>query len=406
MWSVTLIGLLTVGLMTWMIIPSASSSLQKGVNAYGNSVATYIFVYDSNGFNSRVPDNVTSEIEAIHNVEAVYPVIDNLTTFLNSSLEMTLSNGTRVTMHGVLDRESAVIGGQSGFPEALMGISEGRLPKQGEAAYIINGASEMNSITNQTTPIGFSENPASETNQNNYVDPDSGLEYFRINATEVGVMTYNPMLQEISVFWNPIFLERTLGSSLYNQTFGGDGANYFIIKAQNLYDVTQIAKSLQSIFVNYQGYSVIYDQATLNAQKSLESGSGFLFNLIALTALFSVISIIFLATYIFSGKRSWESGLLVTQGWRWKRIAILFFCYYIYIGTTALLFSVPLSVLIGRYFAFSFQVYANTLVIPISINSYSLISSIVISLLVSTTAAFFAVWQMKNTGLDTLLRER
>lgn len=404
-WSIALIGLLTIGLMSWMVIPSVSSSLQKGFSVYGDNTGTYIFAYDSGNFTSRVPENVVDQIREIPHVSIVYPVIDNYTTFFDAQFGLTLANGTRISIPGVMSRESAVIGGQDGFSEALIGISDGRLPKQGELSYIINGVNAESSLSNIPAPVGFPEPLPSSAKGESYFDSVSGKTYVRFNATEVGVMTYNPMLQEISILWDRTSLQQQLGDVLYNQTFGGNGANYFIVKADDINNVKEVATSLQSIFKSYSSYRVIYDEATLNAQQSFESGSNILYQLIGITALVSVVSLVFLATYMFSGKRSWESGLLITQGWSWKKVTALFSSYYLIIGVISLLLSIPLSVFVGNYSAVSFQVYANTLTIPISVNLYYMVSSVAIAFIVSLIAANFAAWRMKKLGLDNLLRE-
>jgi ABC-type antimicrobial peptide transport system permease subunit len=227
----------------------------------------------------------------------------------------------------------------------------------------------------------------------------------QFNASAVGAMAYDPWLQDFQVVWDSAFLQQELGGQLYNQTFGGGGANFFVVKASDLAQVEPVATKLSSIFSDYPGFSVTYDQAALDAQRSFESQSGFLYGLIGAASLLSVVSIVFLFTYVFSNRRRWETGLLITQGWSWRRVVKLFFYYYLILGIAAVAISAPLSLLIGSQVGFSFQVYANTLVIPILISPYLLVSSVVISLLVSTVAAYFAVWRMKKMGLDNLLRE-
>jgi len=408
-WSLAIAGLLTIGLSTWIIVPSISSSLQLGLSSYGNSVATYLFVYNTGWDNSysRIPENVTAQIAAIPHVQAVYPIVINLTYFFDRGKIWTLANGTHLNTTGSIEIvQSAVIGGQGGFPESPIGLSEGRLPENEEAGFIINGIAAWEFTMNQTYTVGFpAPSNNGSTNANNYLDPTTGQEYMRFNATGVGNMPYNPMLQQVDVLWDPSFLKLKIGAQIYNQTFGGEGANYFIVKAQDLGQVEQIANQLELIFADYPGYSVIYDQTTVNAQLSFQSGSGILYNLIGVTSLFSVVSLVFLFTYVFSGRRKWEAGLLITQGWNWRRVSKLFFYYYIVLGVAAAVISTGLSLLIGSQFGYSFQVYANTLMIPILISPYMIASGLAISLLVSGAAAYFAVWRMKNMELDNLLRE-
>jgi ABC-type lipoprotein release transport system permease subunit len=411
MWSLAIIGLLMVGLTTWMVVPSLSASLQEGLASYSNSVATYIFVYNTGeDYTSRLPAKVTDQIAAIAGVQEVYPIVANWTYFIGLDIDMFLANGTRLNMTGSIGMYySAVIGGQGGFPQALISLSAGRLPENGEAGFIINGLANSAFRMNQTYAAIFEEPSQNRTpDVNTYID-DWGREYVRFNATAVGQMPYNPMLQQVGVLWNSNFLRQKLGVQLYDETFGGEGANYFIVKAEGIEQVEQVADNLQSIFTDlstdYPGYSVIYDQATVQAQLSFQSGSAVLYELIGITSLLSVTSLVFLIIYVFSGRRGWEAGLLITQGWNWRKITKLFFNYYVILGILAVAISAPLSVLIARQVGYSFQVYGNTLVIPILISPYTLVSCLVISLLVSTVAAYFAVWRMKKMGLDNLLRE-
>jgi ABC-type antimicrobial peptide transport system permease subunit len=395
-----------------MVVPSLSASLQEGLASYSNSVATYMFVYNTgeDNFQSRLPAKVTDQIAATAGVQEVYPIVANWTYFIGLDIGMFLANGTRLNMTGSIGGQySAVIGGQGGFPQALISLSAGRLPENGEAGFIINGLANSAFRMNQTYAAIFEEPSQNRTPDVNTFIDDWGREYVRFNATAVGQMPYNPMLQEVGVLWDSNFLRQKLGVQLYDKTFGGQGANYFIVKAEGIRQVEQVAANLQSIFndlsTDYPGYSVIYDQATVQAQLSFQSGSAVLYELIGITSLFSVVSMVFLVTYLFSGRRRWEAGLLITQGWNWRRVTKLFFYYYIVLGIISVAISALLSIIIAGQVGYSFQVYANTLVIPILISPYTLVSGLVISLLVSTVAAYFAVWRMKKMGLDNLLRE-
>ena len=117
-WSLAIAVLLTVGLTTWMVVPSISISLQRGLSSYANNVATYMFVYNT-GFvssRSRLPETVTTEIACIDVVQEVYPIVCNDTIFFPNRM-MTLSDGTKINMTGAKEHQkSAVIGGKGGFP--------------------------------------------------------------------------------------------------------------------------------------------------------------------------------------------------------------------------------------------------------------------------------------------------
>lgn len=384
-WSISLVGLLTIGLVIWIVVPSLSASLEEGLRSYNNSVGTYLFVYNTgeDSYQSRLPSEVTTKIHALLGVQEAYPIVNNFTYFIDA---FTMHLEDRNITINRMQVQSAGIGGQNGFPEALISLSAGRVPGN-EAAFLLNGLATESFKINQSYVVDFSESSQ------------------KFNATAVGQMPYNPMLQQAAILWNSTFLQQQLGSQLYEQTFGGEGANLFIVKAQDIGQVEKIADSLKSIFEDYPGYSIIYDQTSVKAQLSFQSGTGVLYDLIGVASFFSVSSIIFLITYVFSSKRRWEAGLLITQGWKWRMVLKVYVYYYIVLGILATALSTFLSILIAGQIGYSFQVYATTLTIPTVISPYLLISGFIISILVSIVAAYFGVWRMKQMGLDNLLRE-
>jgi len=396
MWSLAIVGLLTLGLTTWMVVPSISASLQRGLSSYSNSIATYIYVYhtEMDNHGQRIPIFVNDEIAAIQGVQEVYPIISNRTYFFDViQFHFTLPDGTETTTKSSIGGFlSAVIGGQGGFPQVLANTYEGRSPGN-EAGFLTNSLTGSTLKLNQTYVVGFT------------VPCNSSDGYLKFNATAIGQIPYNPMLQQVEVLWNSTFLQQMLGKQGYESTFGGEGANLFIIKAQDIKQVEPVAEKLKSIFSSYPGYSVVFDQQTIEAQMSFESGSGVLYDLIGIMLLFSVISIIFLFTYVFSLRRKWEVGLMITQGWGWQRVNNLFLQYYLILGLISGFISVAFSLFLGNQINYSFQVYGSTLAIPVSISLDLVTSGFILSLLVSVVAARFAVWRMRKMGLDNLLRE-
>jgi ABC-type antimicrobial peptide transport system permease subunit len=409
LWSLAILGLLIIGLTTWMIIPSMSESLQRGLSSYGNSVATYIFVYNTglDGYLSRIPANISNQIVEIPGVQEDYPILVNWTNILGTNVELTFADGNRLdSSRTMVGYRSAVIGGQRGFPQSLIGLSGGTLPND-EAGFLYNGLDDA--LTLKQTYAVFFICPS----QNNSAEVESSQtsifldrEYVSFNATVTGTTIFNPILQQVYIMWNSTFLQKQLGPELYYQTFGGEGANFFIIKAADIRQVKEVASNLQSLFSSFPGYSVIYDQASVYAELSFQSQSGFLYELIGIMSFLSVASLIFLVTYVFSNRRGWEAGMLATQGWSWRRVNKMYFCYYFILGVVAIAISIPLSLFVGSNIMYSFQVYGNKLVIPVSIDPYLIISGAAISLMVSATASWFSVGRMKKTGLDNLLRKQ
>jgi ABC-type lipoprotein release transport system permease subunit len=386
LWSVAMVGLLTIGLTTWMVVPSLSTSLQEGFSSYANNVATYMFVYNmgEDSYQSRIPAQTTNKIQSLEGVQEVYPVVNNFTYFIDAFTFHLPGNRTGVI--GRMSNPSAVIGGKNGFPEKLISLSAGRLPED-RAEFLINGLAASAFNMNQSYIVDFAEGSP------------------KFNATGVGQMPFNPMFQQAAILWNSAFLQRQLGSQFYDQTFGGEGANMFIVKVEDIEKVEPVAHELQLIFADYGGYAVMYDPEMVKAQLSFQSGSSVLYSLIGVLSLFSAVSIIFLFSYVFSGRRRWEAGLLITQGWSWRKVTLLFFNYFLILGILAAALAIALSLLVSSQITFSFQVYSNTLVIPAVITPITIVTGVAISLVVSVLAAIFAVWRMRKMGLDTLLRE-
>jgi hypothetical protein len=191
------------------------------------------------------------------------------------------------------------MGGQEGFPQYLISISAGKLPENGEAGFVINGIASWSFAMNQTYTVLFPLSSEDGSLNASIYHDFLGQEYMQFNAAVVGQMPYNPILQQAEVLWNSTFLRQKLGDQLHNQTFGGKGANYFIVKVHEIEQVEQVANKLQSIFANYLGYLVIYDETTVKTQLSFQSGSGILHTLIGITSLFSVVSMVFLVSARF-----------------------------------------------------------------------------------------------------------
>jgi hypothetical protein len=392
-WSAALVILLAIGVSTWLIIPSINASLQDGFFKYGESGSTYITASYSLGeviSGPRLSENSIAQIAAIRGVEEMYPVVLNDTVFpFISSM-----GGRNVTTN--FHEDTAVIGGSKGYPLNLLNLASGKMPGDEEASFLFHQADGI--ITpgkTYTTQFAVSVNATGHK------------EYLKFNATAVGVSSLNRLISRAYVLWNSTFLQHKLGDQLYEKTFGGQGANYLIIRARDIFQVKSVVSEVRSI-VNPVGYSVFYDEVTVDAQQSFQTQTMVLYNIVGAISLLSVVLMIFIFTYVLSGRRRWEAGLLVTQGWNWKRVFALFSQYYLILGFIAAVVSVPVSMLVAGQFGFSFtSVAANekTITLGVSISPYLLASGVVISLVVSFAAAGFAVWRMKKMGLDNLLRD-
>jgi hypothetical protein len=146
--ALAIVGLLTIGLNTWMVVPSLSASLKEGLSSYANNVATYIFIYNTGAedYGYRLNQSYIDEIAALEGVREVYPIIVNSTHF-------------KMSEKGILGCFSAVIGGKSGFPQSLISISEGKIPEN-EAGFLINGLGALGPFSmNQTYNVIFETGP-------------------------------------------------------------------------------------------------------------------------------------------------------------------------------------------------------------------------------------------------------
>lgn len=400
LWSLVIIGLLIVGFTSLIIIPSIGSSIQRGFSAYSDNVATYIYVSNTGAYpdfyHSRLSQNITNQIAAIPYVENVYPIVKNWTSLINIPMLICAPNGTCWNETGIDDVPSAVIGGQNGYPLSLIDLSAGTFPENGEIGFIINDPELTFIQINQTYTVGFQE-PSSNSTE----------EYVQFDANATGVTVLNPLLHDVTILWNSTLLQQKLGSELYNQTFGGEDANYIIIKVQSIDQVEQVVSQVKEILTNgsYSSYSVVYDQETVENLQSLQYQSAFLYTLIGLISLFSIAAIIFLLTFIFSGRRKWEVGLLVTQGWSWQSVVWLFLTYYLILGTVSAILSLILSLLIANQAAYSFNALGTTVIIPIEVSPILIFLSFIISICIAAFSTFLVVWRMKKMGLDNLLRE-
>ena len=104
LWSLAIVGLLTIGLTTWIVVPSLSASLQEGFSSYANNVATYIFIYNTGAedYGYRLNQSFIDEIATLEGVRDVYPIVANFTHF-------------RQGEKGILGCFSAVIGEKAVF---------------------------------------------------------------------------------------------------------------------------------------------------------------------------------------------------------------------------------------------------------------------------------------------------
>jgi len=391
-----IIGIMVVGLTSWIVTPAIGNSLESGLSNYANTTGTYVIV-DFNGNplsqQTTLPQNVIDGISKTPGVQTVYPIDVNFSTFHFPNYSQPPPPGGGVSIKGAnQDVQSAVIGGPYGFPPSLIGLTEGSLPNGDEPDFVVNSPLLLN-MNNQGHPFDLGENASVSIGGINFT------------AYVAGINAYNPLIGDsVLALWNPAFVQSILGEKLYSQTFEV-GANLLIVKVVSVGQVAGVVSSVTNSLSAYPDYLVTYDQATVNNLVSVETGTAPLYQLIGVVALGSSVAAVFFVSYVAIKKRDWETGLLISQGWTWARVTSFFWEYFLLLATIAYVFSIIISFLISQYTIFGYQVLGATLQIRLSFGWLDLASAAAIAISVTTAVAFFLRWRLKKTGLDGILRE-
>jgi len=395
-WTLIIVLILTVGLTAWILIPSVSDSLQNGLEEYADHISTYMFIQSNNGpalgNNSPLLQNLIPKIEHLQGVQFVYPIKENFTYHIIRSY-ICLPNGKCGNATITEAIPSAVIGGKNGFPIALVDLVKGHLPQDDEPAFVWNAACVGQAIKlNETFQLKIGSSDWNSTR---------GVKF---NAMVAGETAINPLTSQVEILWNRAFLQNKLGSLLYNSTFGGL-PNLLIIKADGINDVKGIANAISGMLETNPNFSLVYDQATLLALQELESQSLPLYELLSGSSLVATVVVVFAVTYLGAARRKWEPGLLVTQGWTWRRYSRFMLFYYFVLAMAASAFSAVLSLIIEHLLLYQFAVSGNVLTIAVTLSPFYLISVAPLSLLVSCAASLVSTSQIRRAGLDSILRD-
>ena len=148
-----------------------------------------------------------------------------------------------------------------------------------------------------------------------------------------------------------------------------------------------------------------YVQAAVTDLLSVDSSTAPIYNLIGGVSLVTSIAAVFLISYIGVKRRSWEAGLLVSQGWTWSQVANFLWAYFIVLAGIAYALSILFSLAVLPYATFSYQVYGTLLHINTSIGLFSYASAALIVIVVTVAVSQIMRWRLKRARLDTILRE-
>jgi hypothetical protein len=411
-----LIFVIASSTLAFILIPSLSTNLDSGIKAYSNQVATYIVVYENyrsayvqacqtgDTVCQLLPPDLLQQMKSLPGVEAYYFAITNI-TWMISAANLTVvvtaappgSGSSNLSITTL--RQELVCGvlGNGNYPPSLVQLSSGRLPATGTPEFVVlstvivqNPFIEMREGNNYNFSFSWGPYPGSDLN---------------FSATLVGVETFNPVFPRIDVLFDSTYIKNLLGPTLYNETFGGNGANVVILKAKSLSDVQSIANETGALLANYSYYTMTYDQAGIANFQGFEAQTSPLYLFLSIVAMVSAAAAAGFVFYLGIGRREWEAGLLVTEGWSWTDLTKYFSYYYLPITCVAWGVATALSFVIGPVIAFKFAVYGTTLVFSASPQLDYILSSLAVMLSLSFVVSWLGVRRLRRKGLDEILRE-
>jgi hypothetical protein len=407
-----LVAIVTSSCLAFILVPSLSANLSTGLTGYSNQVATYIVAQiDWNGNQavgscindpaacSLLSPQLVDRMSTLPGVEKSYVAESNvvwLTFTLTNLTGRVCSDGvcvtqTNQTQHMEGEMVAGVLGNGTGsYPPALVTLSSGRLPREGAAEFVV-----LSSFVNQGITLTVGKNYTFHAN----------LSHRNFTSTLVGIEQLNPLLAGTGIFFDATFMKNLLGPGLYTQTFGSSGANLVVLKAATSSDVQPIADNVTKLLTIYPYYTVTYDAATIANLRAYDQQTAPLYLFLSGVAIVSAAAATMLVCYLGIGKREWEAGLLVSQGWSWSDLTKYFSYYYLPIMASGWAVAAILSYVIGPNVAFGFTVYGSTL----TLSAYPVLTFVVLGLAVMLALAFIssgiAVRRLRKKGLDEILRE-
>ncbi len=405
-WSLMIVAVLTALLTAGMLIPSTSASLDSGLVSYMNGIGAYVVVMSGKGSAClpseqcarSLPKSVVENLSAINGVQEVWPVMTNATTFVEHNVTE-VYNGQNVTLASVRSSaRSAMIGGPNGFPASLLTLASGRYPSSAEPEMMFNGKMLSGWHINGTYDVEFSCLTC-------FNGPNVTAEF---NATAVGLTASNPLLGDVFILWNSTYVENFMGPTLYNQTFLGNDqsyADYVILKVDTLQDVQPVVAALEAVLEPYPVFGIVSNQALKASLLSYNGLTGPVYEALGLASLASVAAVVFFVAYIVVGRRSWEAGLVLAEGWSWNEVLQYYWSYLMVMGGIALAISLPLSAYLIGSFGASYSVYGQTVRFTAYLDPYYVLAALALMMVVACLSGLVFVRRMKRLGLDGILRE-
>lgn len=393
-WSLVIIGVLTSGLTAWILIPSIGSTLGSNLTSYANGVATFISV---EGSGSVIPPATISKISSIQGVQAVYPFVVNATYFVVHNFTTTLGGQEHVVPLARFGVPSAVVGGPNGFPPDLLALSAGRSPGNEPVFAFEPYLKNANPPQIDVSLGGTNEVVIGCLSCANITTTGS---YF--NATAVGEVAVNPLFSDVALFWNSTFMMNHLGPQLYQQEWGSNRSNYLIVKVDSVADVSRVGNTISRLLS--PPFQASYDQVFAQDTQSFVTQTAPLYEIIGLISLVAVIAITFLVSQLVASKRSWEAGMLLTQGWRWRELFTLYSYYFLILSLVSFALASLISVVASHFFTSTYYIFAEKVTVTAAADPFYVGTGLLLAALMSFFASWTVLRRLKRMGLDGILR--
>ena len=385
-------GIIASTLSSFIVLASASSSLQYGLQNYVDQFAPWIVVTPAGPCQlpscaKTLPFSVIDNISSLAGVQNVYPMVLFTAVQVHYNWS-TIYNGKNETLTLYEGSSSAAVGGPGSFPSTLLDISKGNFPQgnQNEFVHVANYP-----ISDNFNNVFFSS----------FYDfnPLSGM----FNATSTGVIAMNPLFTEFQLLWNSSFIRYELGNATYNQLFAGE-PNYVIIKVDSINDVSNVVNQVDDIINPYPRFIVLYNQALIDSLLSFQSQTAPLYYALDIIALIAAIAVTALLANVSSGRRIWEAGLFIAQGWLWNNVYRLYYFYFLIISISGFALSLIASIIISHFLVFRYIVYGTTLPIQLVISPVFVSMAFILAIAIPFLSSFIALRKFRR-NIDRMLAE-
>jgi ABC-type antimicrobial peptide transport system permease subunit len=177
------------------------------------------------------------------------------------------------------------------------------------------------------------------------------------------------------------------------------------VKAESMDYVEEVVNGIRDILKDRSVYQVRYDGYALSLIKQLKTQTEPLYRLIGVASLGATFAVIFFASYVNFNKRSWEIGLLLSQGWCWRSILYLYSSYFLVIAVLSGGISLLLSVLISNLLSFNYEVYRTNIIVSTQLSELQMMSAIPAAIGIGFLSVYLLIWRSKKLGVEGLLRE-